>query len=265
MGKALGQRGGLFDQARQNSMNTFGTAPKIGGGGGIFSWMKKKIGNDLNNQGTFKAPLPFGGSVSIPTPQPAPQPDPAPAPQQKSYRDFDWSDYNADRQTMDVDERDQYYDNYQRDRDFWGNYYNRQPSMPSPIQGPMRNPYEDQRMEQDRMYANRFRVPYQRAPEPEVTNMPVADPIDEGEYTYMPEDRSRFMQPRQGFFGRPIRREPSFGGFGGGLRSLLGGLLGNGLGGMMPRPRGGLSGLFGGFRPQPQPRPRGLSSLLRLF
>lgn len=310
MGKALGQRGGLFDQARQNSMNTFGTAPKLGSGGGIFnfmkgkiadnilgiakqptpapspsggglfSWMKKKVSNDLNDQGTFKAPLPFGGSaeVRIPTPQPAPQPAPA----QKTYRDFDWSDYNADRQTMDVDERDQYYDNYKRDRDFWGNYYNRQPYMPEP----MRSPYatrpsgnyvtdrggmsytdmdtginyesgtgpRDQRMEQDRMIAD---------------NM--------GELTVMPKDYGRPemgrlmpMPQRQGFFGRPMRREPSYGGFGGALRSLLGGLIGGGLGSIMPRPRGGLGGLFGGmgYRPQPAP-PRnffgGLGSLFGRF
>ena len=63
------------------------------------------------------------------------------------------------------------------------------------------------------------------------------------------------MPQRQGSFGRPIRREPSFGG---GLRSLLG-ALGNlfgggfggggfGGGGYAPRPRMGLGGLF---RPQP--------------
>ena len=303
LAKNLGQRGGLFDQAKQNTKDTFGTAPKIGGGGGIFNWMKgnvmkdalgiapkpapapspspsgggmfgwfkNKVLDDLNNQGTFKAPLPFGGSaeVRIPTPQPSPQPAPAPA--QKSYRDFDWSDYNADRQTMDVDERDQYYDNYKRDRDFWGNYYNRQPSMPQPIQtlnpyGPPRGNYvtdrggmsytdmdtginhesgtgpRDQRMEQDRMRTD-----------------------DMGELTVMPKEYNYGFPQRQGFFGRPIRREPSYGGFGGGLRSLLGGLIGGGLGSIMPRPRGGLGGLFGGmsYRPQPRPRMGGLGSLFR--
>jgi len=131
---------------------------------GLFNWFKKKIMDDVlgfdpkpKPQNTFGPNLNFGrgggfggfisknifDQVRIPTPQPEPSPAlpapeapaPAPAPPaQKTYRDFDWSDYDADRVTRDMDERDQYYNNYQKDRDFWGNYYNKQPSMPQPMQ-----------------------------------------------------------------------------------------------------------------------------------
>ena len=243
LGKTLGRRG-IFDQAKQNTQNTFGAAPKVFNGGGMSNWFKSKIMDNVLGIPKSNAIAPdtsgFGSGTgiggfakklmdNIPAPQPEPQPEPQPAPApapapepqpasiapvpapapQKSYRDFQWDDYNADRQTMDVDERDQYYDNYQRDRDFWGNFYNQQPSMPKPMDTyePM-SPYRqhrmdrmDQRMEQDRMSQNRM---------------------------------------GQGFGG-------------GGLRSLLG-ALGNlfgggfGGGGYSPRPRMGLGGLF---RPQP--------------
>jgi len=277
----LGRKGDLLGLAKQNSMNTstlgggglgnwfkkkiidngsgLGAAggvlaPRVSNperGGGMSSWIKKKIMDNVPNNSTFGAP------------QPAPQPEPAPA--SKTYRDFEWGDYNADRMTQDVDERDQYYSNYQRDKDFWGNFYDQQPSMPNPIEQysePM-SPYRQNRMDRMnqrmQMEQDRMRTDMPAIDEGEYTYMP-EDPIDNGEYTYKPEDRSSFMpQPmpqRQGFFGRPMRREPYYGGFGGGgLRNLLGALGnlfgGGGFGGgrydSSPRPRMGLGGLF---RPQ---------------
>jgi len=148
-----GSGGGIFTKIKNDVLGFNKNQPVIspvggnyGGNGGIFNFFKKRnediFGIGKGMQSADRNWL--TGEKLKPAPAPQPAPTPAPAPAQKSYRDFDWSDYNANRATMDYDERDQYYDNYKRDKDFWGSYYNIQPSMGQPLSpygGGMPNPY----------------------------------------------------------------------------------------------------------------------------